>query len=330
MPYNKSRYGNSRTNYSRRRRGYPQGSGGENKVAEFLSDAVNLPEDGSTLTAPAAADGGGITGTGTGTSAGRYSFHLIPGQTNETDPHPSCIGFGSRSRVVYSAAATVYPPNGSYGLAANSYPDGSFALAMVPKTSTGVNKYNEFSGRKYAIKGLKFKGSFFNTPSAGSGTGWATTDLWTGETIIKVCLVLVKDNGSGVQGGSQNLPFLTGTEAHKTLTAHALNNQVGQDWSRYQNDNAVNAFRDLDASKNVKILKQWQYELAATGGDEAFVPFEISHFFKKPLVVTLDKDSAGIEQGECSDVTKNCLWLLFMALGCVFMNYEGRLYFRDI
>ena len=174
MPYNKSRYNRYNSGYSRRRKSYGGGNGGENKIAEFLSDSVNLPEDGSSLTTPAAADGGGINGTGAGTSAGRYSFHRVAGYSAETDPHQAAITFGSRCRVVYDAAATVYPPNGSYGVLANSYPDGSFAFSMVPKTSTGVNKYNEFSGRKYTIKGLKFKGAFFNTPSAGAGTGWAT------------------------------------------------------------------------------------------------------------------------------------------------------------
>ena len=325
MVYGKRSYGHRRKSGYRRVINMKEG-----KINSFSSSQLIYPEDGASITAVVAESTGG--GEDQGDAKTRYQTMLNPADSSTSNPHPINIQFGSRSRVNYTVTTpgSTWPPSdGSYQVSDNEFPDGSYQVCLCPATSTGINTFEQFTGRKFATKGIYFKGAFFNAP--GGGNNFHSGNLWTGETLIKVHLAVVKENGSSDAGaGSVTAPFLTGTTAHKTLTGTSLRLQHGQQPSLEQCDFGVVAFKDLDAGNNVRILKTWNFELAASGGDDAFLPFELYHRFKTPLVTTMDKNMASCLKGECSEISKNALWLLFEARGCVHMQYVGRQYFVDV
>jgi len=211
---------------------------------------------------------------------------------------------------------------GSYGSKANDPVDGSYTITFTPELSGVTNLYDMFTGRQFSTKGFALKGTFYNTVN--TSNSFNSPQLWSGETVIKVYLVLVKNCApTGLT------PFITGTEGHKYPTLHSIFNQAGTDWSKTTSVNAMFGFRDLDQTGNVSILKSWTFELAASGGDEAFLPFELKHFFKRPLLTTIDKDTTASKKGSAAALAKNGLFLVFAARGCVHMNYQMRHYFID-
>jgi len=298
----------------RRRRGnYQQKS--EVKLATYLNTSIKYPNDNSAPSSVASSASGGIDG-GVGSAADQFSHYHITGQNAEPNPAPSCIQFGSRSRVVYSGL----PNTGTYASTIANFPvDGSFPICLVPASYIGSSNvsYSEFTGRKFATTGISAKISFFDT-----GLGdYNSNSLWANESIIDVYLLL----------SPTAHPFVTGTEHHKCVTALKMfkgpSSAIATVGDR---DNSVNAFIDPDTRQDIKVLKKWTLELAAgSSSSEAFLPFDIYHKFKRPVVTEVSKANTPNVAGQCNTVEKNLLQLLFVARGAVNMTYEVRQYFTD-
>jgi len=257
MPY-KKRYRKKRFNGGELRMG-------ERKLTTYTQASIKYP---STVDAPTTGDpgatAGGIDG-GTASPAAQFAYHFVGAQQGETDAKPPCVQFGSRSRVVYDATSGV-PPAGSHGngITNQGMVDGTFPIVLHPKSYDGSNNisYDAFTGSKYATTGVAGKVTFFNS----SQGDFATSALWTGETIIKVYLLLQMDG---------NRPWKTenGTYDHVSGTVLFNGNNHGVS-TQTEKDFFVNSFIDVDVNKTVRVLRSWTLELSSSGGDEAFLPFD--------------------------------------------------------
>lgn len=299
----------------RRRRRANRQLATEVKLATYKHTSIKYPSNNVGPYSAAGSATGGLDG-GTASPSEQFSHFIVPGQNSEPNPQPASVQFGSRSRVVYEGV----PSTGNWLATLDDHPvDGSFPICLVPASYDGANNvsYEQYTGRKFATTGVSAKISFFAT-----GLGdFNSNSLWANESIIDVYLLL----------SPKAYPFKTGDEEHKHITAQKMfKGPTSGTSSVADRDNYVNAFMDPDTRQDVRVLKKWTLELASgSSSAEAFLPFDIYHKFKTPLITEVTKNNTVNQAGQCNTVEKNLLQLLFVARGAVHMTYEVRQYFTD-
>lgn len=296
----------------------------EAKLTTYTNTSIQDPDlDTGTYIAEIDAVSGGAEQL---TNTAQFNQHLVSISNGLTDPYPGHVMFGSRSRVNFDGTLGVPGAGGGFAGVANRACDGSFPIILHPAMYLAGGKnigYDQYSGRKYATSAVGGKISFFNTQQGNYGT----QDLWSGETLFKVYLILQKDCTRTFTLGTHVMYHVNGT-----LMFKGVNGQRSME----AYDNQINSYKDIDVGKNFTILKKWDLELAASGGDEAFLPFEFYHKFKTPIVTTVDKEDTaaganrGVNKGCGISIKYNRLQLLFVGRGAVAMTYEIRQYFTDI
>lgn len=294
--------------YTKKRRSFKKKRTAYGKGEELKTLTINLPQDWLNPSDGTAIGGRIQSAAATG---GFVDMKLL---NSDTPNNAAGAGDGFTENIVFGSRCDY--------VGTGNLLDGS--VPIVLHTNRSFLDVDGFTGSKYAIKSVHFKGSLFAALGAETSPPDVMTPgkLWTQETIIEAKLVVEPDPKNYTHAGATTVSHLMGSNLFFGEAVGVKN--------RNDMDKMVEKFYHVDIRDSFKTLKSEKWELApASSGSDPYLPIEFHYVFKQPLVVESLLAIANTKQAGV-DIKRNRLTLMFYARGCASLTGEVRVRFCDI